>query len=36
MLLGPGARYLQFQPLMDEGNALQQRYQLSADNCDVS
>lgn len=27
-----GARYLQFQPLMDEGNALQQRYQLSADN----
>ncbi|ENI1900487.1 anaerobic sulfatase maturase [Salmonella enterica] len=27
-----GARYLQFQPLMNEGNALQQRYQLSADN----
>jgi uncharacterized protein len=27
-----GARYLQFQPLMSEGEALRQGYQLSADN----
>jgi hypothetical protein len=27
-----GARYLQFQPLMSEGAALREGYQLSADN----
>lgn len=31
-LVGLGARYLQFQPLMSEGAALREGYQLSADN----
>jgi hypothetical protein len=31
-LVSLGARYLQFQPLMSEGAALREGYQLSADN----
>jgi uncharacterized protein len=31
-LVSLGARYLQFQPLMSEGDALREGYQLSADN----